>query len=269
MKHPSDPSAHASGETVTHRARPRALTHHDRETADALARAAELVQRVLADTELTALLEEQGYDAVELQAGVTLHAAAEEVFAACQQTLGELDQMDASFTAAWEHAREEYLEFRWVIRHEYTDFYTHQVLQVLDQLSDNPPEFIAQAAVSYRAAQLLQPSQPLADLGLTPERLQNAMADLRRLARLELALHAGRSRAERQRDERDLAIAMLNLWMRDFQQAAQTALGDTAPPASPRVPLHERLHRSGRVQRGSRNPRSHPRFSLRFPPSVL
>lgn len=262
-----DPSSRSPDRAACNRPSPRPLSAQDRATAAALVSAAQLVNRVIGDTDLASLLESQGYDTAELQAGVTLHAAAEEVFGTCQQALGELDRAQVEFDAAWENAREDYLEFRWLARREFADDYTQQVLQVLGTVSDDLHEFIAQAAISYRAAQLLDATQPLLAHGFGADRIHSSLAQLRRLARLELELHAGRSRAERHRDERDLAIAMLNLWMRDFERAARCAIegcADSRPPQAAAALRRRKLRPAG-VSREHRCPRFPSRFALRFP----
>lgn len=254
-----DPFAGVPDREAGIRAKPRPLSTKDRATAAALAASARLVNRVAGDASLAAVLETKGYNAAELQAGVTLQTAAEEVFDSCQQALGELDRAQAAFDFAWESAREEYLEFRWIARREYPNTYTQQMLQVVGVLSDDLHEFIAQAAISYRAAQLLKPAQPLIRYGFGPDRINAALSELRRLAQLKLALQARRAGADRHCEERDMAVAMLNLWMREFERVARVALRSGArPPAAGSRPM-ERDSGGSRPARSGRRP-----HSLRF-----
>lgn len=267
MSFPPDLPAGLPERGTSSQSPPRPLSPQDREIAAALAAAAELMNRVVDDESLAVLLRSQGYDAEELQAGVTLHTAAEEVFAECQQALGDLDQAQAAYDEAWVNAREEYLEFRWTVRSDYPDPRTQKLLRVDGTVADQMHEFIAQAAMSYRAAQLLQSSVPPPAAGFSPDRLRRALADLRLLARHELTLQARRSSAERQREERDLAVAMLNLWMRDFERATRTALGGMAHPPVSSWLFRVRPRQFGH---GLHRPRAHrfpARLRTRFPRS--
>lgn len=246
---------------------PRPLSLQDQETAAALAAAAQLVNHAAADESLATLLEGQGYNAEELQAGVTLHAAAEEVFAMCQQALGDLDRAQAAYDEAWVQAREDYVEFRWIARREYPDASTQEALQVTGVISDEVHEFIAQAAASYRAAQQLKSAAALAAQGFGPERIRSSLAELRLVAQLELALQARQSGARRQTEERDLAIAMLNLWMRDFERAARIVLRGVAHPPLTKWLGRGRSLRVGRAPQRGHSHRMAARFRLRFPRS--
>ncbi|ACB73439.1 hypothetical protein Oter_0148 [Opitutus terrae PB90-1] len=267
MSFPSDFSAGLPERGASRQSPPRPLTVQDQGTAAALAAAAELVNRVVDDASLAARLRTQGYDEEELRAGVTLHTAAEDIFAECQQALGDLDQTQADYDETWVNAREEYLEFRWAVRSDYPDPRTRKLLRVDGVVADQMHEFIAQAAMSYRAAQILQSSTAPAETEFTPERLRQALAELRLLARLEMTLQACRSNAERRREERDLAVAMLNLWMRDFERATRAALGGIAHP-----PVSSWLFRARPLElgHGLHRPRTHrfpARLRTRFPRS--
>jgi hypothetical protein len=117
--------------------------------------------------------------------------------------------------------------------------------------------------VSYRAAQNPDVAGQMEAAGFGTQQLAAALANLRRLARLDLALQATHRRAARCVDERELALAMVNLWIRDFYRAARSAIGERwRPPMAQPLP-RERKPRSARMSRAAERPGDHGRFSWR------
>lgn len=227
MNFDADSSADAQG---TAQEGDRSRSARDRSAAEALARAGKLVGRLAADGELADLMKSEGYDEAELQTGVTLQTAAEEVFETCRHAQLTLRRMQLEFATCWEAAREEYLDFRWAARNAFPDEGARRVLVVHEIVSPELQPFLAQVTVSYRAAQCPEVAGRLDVAGFGAPQLAAALANVRRLARLDLALQASHRRVLRCLDERELALAMVNLWIRDFYRAARSVMGERWRP---------------------------------------
>lgn len=237
----------------------------DGAAAAALLDAGRLVDRLVGDESLTSLMRSQGYDAAELQAGVTLQTAAEDLFRIWRQTAVAVVRMQIALSEQWETAREVYLEFRWAARNGYSVEDARGIFQVHESVSPEFQGFLTQAAASYRAAQVL-PSSVLAAAGFDAPQLAAALGNLRRLVRLERSLQAGRSRAARCRDERDLAMEMLNLWIREFHRATQRALAERRRPPATAASDRGRKLREARSIRPTEYPSLRARLAWRVPP---
>jgi hypothetical protein len=244
----------------------RPLSERDRTAALALASAGKLVGRLVADDELAELMKSQGYNQAELQTGVTLQTAAEEVFQTCRRAQVALYRMQLEFEMRWEDAREEYLDFRWAARNAFPDEEARRVLVVHETVSSELQPFLAQAAVSYRAAQSAEVVERMAEAGFGADQVAAALANVRRLARLDLALQASRNHAARCLDERELALAMVNLWIRDFYRAARCAMGERWRPPVAQPSARERKPRNVRMTRLVDRPGDSGRFVWRMPP---
>jgi hypothetical protein len=247
----------------------RPLSGRDRTAALALASAGKLIGRLVADDELAELMKTQGYDQAEFQNGVTLQTAAEEVFQTCRRAQVALYRMQLEYALRWEDAREEYIDFRWAARNAFPDEEARRVLVVHETVSPELQAFLSQAAVSYRAAQSEEIAGRMQEAGFGADQVGVALANLRRLARLDLALQASQNHAARCLDERELALAMVNLWIRDFYRAARCVLGERwRPPAAPAV-ARDRRPRNAPVKRPVERPGDPARFIWRMPPGRL
>lgn len=244
----------------------RPLSARDRTAALALASAGKLVDRLVADGELAELMKSQGYNDAEFQTGVTLQTAAEEVFQTCRRAQVALYRTQLEFAMRSEDAREEYLDFRWAARNAFPDEDARRVLVVHETVALELQPFLAQAAVSYRAAQEAGVAERMARAGFGVDQVATALANLRRLARLDLALEASQNRAARCLDERELALAMVNLWIRDFYRAARCALGERWRPPVAQPAARDRTPRNGRTERPAERPGGPARFAWRMPP---
>ncbi len=200
--------------------------------SEAIDVATRLVALVRADRPLVRLLAVHGFTLKKIEEGLALQAAAEEMVEACRSALALRDAAKAKRDEAWTSAKEEYLDFRAVARaslHNVADLASLGIAApFLPQLN----AFVAQALGSYRAAQRLSSARILASEGFSPGRISDAVNFLGQLTDLEALVVGAESRLRHFVDEREMAIVMLNLWVRDLLKAMRVALGKTRRPPS-------------------------------------
>lgn len=211
---------------------PRPLSERDRAAAETLLASTRVIRSVFADPLLKAGLEERGYDAREIQTGLTLQAAAEEEFVSCQTLLGSLDAATAAFEEAWVGAREEYVEFRGAVRALYDQAICARSFKVYGIVAPQLPEFVVQAVASYSAVLENGLGEALVNRGFDAFRMCGDVAELRTLLELDAAVRNTRAALASRLDRRDVAIGMFNLWIRDLLQNARLVTGVTYRPPS-------------------------------------
>lgn len=216
-----------SSSSLPPRARPRPLSLPEQMTAQTILAAKQTVTNVFADPLLRAALFDRGYDDAEIRAGATLQTAAESEFVNCQLALGARDAAADAFAAVWTTTREEYMEFRGVVRRLFAESVCVNAFRVGGQIEPQLGEFVAQALTSYAMA-LGSPS--LAEQGYDTERLCAATAELKQLLELDIRLQTIDAALKRQLDNRDLAVAMYNVWVRALIQQVRLVSGIALHP---------------------------------------
>ncbi len=220
----------------------------ERAAAEVIAAAAQLMQRIQADGDLSARLLPLGYGPAEFVTGITLQVAAEDMADLCHVAWESLLATVAERDALWLSAREDYLEFRETVRLECAEPGALRTLHVTGTMAGLLPDFVAQAAASYRAAKLPRFSVMLASRGFPATRLADTTDLLQQLVRLEELLASTHERVQRLLEERAVAVGMLNAWIRDLLKSMRVALDRTCHPPA---------------QRACGNPRNTPVVRLR------
>lgn len=238
-----------SSSSLPPRATPRPLSLHEQVTAQTILSAKQTVTNVFTDPLLRAALFDRGYDDVEIRAGVTLQTAAESEFVSCQLALGARDAAAEAFAAVWTTTREEYVEFRGVVRRLFAESVCVNAFKVGGQIKPQLNEFVAQALTSYAMA---LGSPLLAEQGFDTERLCAATAELKQLLELDMRLQTIDAALKRQLDNRDLAVAMYNVWVRELIQQVRLVSGialhppwlGEIPAANPVCDVHDSRRRT-------------------------
>lgn len=216
------------------RATPRPLSPGEQQAAQTILSAKQTVSDVFKNPLLRAALFERGYDDVEIKAGLTLQTAAESEFVNCQMALGCRDAAADALTAVWTATREEYVEFRGAVRMLFDESVCGSTFKVDRHLAPQLSEFVAQALTSYAMA---LGNSPLAEQGFDTKRLCVATAALKQLLELDLRLQVIDAALQQQLDNRDLAVAMFNVWVRELIQQVRLVSGIARrPPWAPEVP---------------------------------
>lgn len=213
---------------------PRPLSPGEQLAAQTILSAKQTVADVFTNPLLRAALFDRGYDDAEVRAGVTLQAAAESEFVNCQLARGSRDAAADAFAAVWIATREEYVEFRGVVRMLFDEAVCVSMFHVHGQLAPQLGEFVGQALTSYAMA---LGNSALAEQGFDTERLCAATAELKQMLELDRRLQDIDSALKQQLDNRDLAVAMYNLWVRELIQQVRLASGIALrPPHSCAIP---------------------------------
>lgn len=219
---------------------PRPLSPREQMTAQTILSAKQTVASVFADTSLRAALFERGYDDTEIRSGEALQAAAESEFVNCQLALGSRDAAADALEAAWLTTRETYVEFRGLVRELFEEEVCASVFRVHGQLAPQMNEFVAQALTSYAMA---LGNTELAQNGFAAERLCAATAELKQLLELEARLRNIDAALKPQLDNRELAVAMYNVWVRELIQQIRLVSGIAfRPPSIGGIPAASSVH---------------------------
>ncbi len=209
----------------------RPLSARDRVAAEALAKSLHAVCGILGDAVLTAGLRGRGYDVNAFQTGLTLRNAAEDVFVTYQTALSAYDRAADKFEEEWVQAREDYLEFRSMARSN-SDGVAAVEFRVNGTVMPEFDGFIAQADASYASAQVPSLAAVLARHGFDAAKIVALTSQLRSLVELHATLDRLQAGVKRQLDERDIALSVFNLWVRELLQHARMVAGATFRPPS-------------------------------------
>ena len=101
--------------------------------------------------------------------------------------------------------------------------------------------FVAQAGASYAAAQAPRFADTLARQGFDAGKLATLAGELRSLVALKSALDSLQAGVERQLDDRDIALAMFNLWVRELLQQARLVAGAVNRPPTDGASLRRQM----------------------------
>jgi hypothetical protein len=216
-----------SSSSLPPRVTPRPLSALDQVAAQTILSAKKTVADVFADPLLRAALFDRGYDDTEIRAGEALQTAAESEFVSCQLALGSRDAAADAFATAWMTTREEYVEFRGLVRSLYDEAFCARVFHVKGAVAPQLSEFIAQALTSYAFA---LGRLELAEHGFDTVRLCAATAELKQLLELDMRLQTIDEALKQQLDNRELSVAMYNMWVRELIQQVRIVSGIALHP---------------------------------------
>ncbi len=200
--------------------------------ARAIASALELITKLRADAGLVALLAADDPEEGSLETGEVLAIAAEEQLERCEKGVAEFEILAVERDEAWIDAREQYLEFREWARSVCMEISWERKLHITAKVRRALPEFVVQAGASYRAARkwLVAPGRKRGVFD--GSRILRALEELRNLKELDRRVARARRACERSRDEREIAVGMLNFWVRALLRQIRRKLGRTRhPPA--------------------------------------
>jgi len=229
-----------SSSSLPPRATPRPLSIPEQVTAQTILSAKQTVTNVFADPLLRAALFDRGYDDGEIRAGAALQTAAESEFVSCQLAFGARDAAAEALATVWMSTREEYVEFRSVVRRLFAEPVCVNAFKVGGQIEPQLSEFVVQALTSYAMA-LGSPS--LAEHGFDTKRLCAATAELKQLLELDMRLQNIDAALKRRLDNRDLAVAMYNVWVRELIQQVRLVSGIAMrPPWLGEIPAAHPVH---------------------------
>lgn len=199
---------------------PRALSSPERLAAEALLATKKSVARVFEDPLLTTALRSRDYDRDALAYGDTLAAAAEAEFVNCQAVLGELDEATRAFEEAWTTTRDDYMEFRGVIRSLFAPSECAALFNVYGQIAAQLTPFTAQATLSYTRALDIK---ALERAGYDESWLHSALSALQNLVELDATVRQRAALAAEKSAARNHSLARYMSWARALVQEARAA----------------------------------------------
>ncbi|HYD84922.1 MAG TPA: hypothetical protein VEA63_12745, partial [Opitutus sp.] len=180
-----DPSAAAPLSFFPASTSPRPYSTEGRAAEEAIAAAGRVVEQILGDAPLLALLAARGIGSTEVQRGAALHILAQQACETCQGHLGALDAAHEARALALASAREDYLDFRRAVKAACA----HDSVRDPLEASVNPHQslraFVVQATASYLAALKTLPPALIAQHGFNLTRTNAALARVQRLVVLD------------------------------------------------------------------------------------
>jgi hypothetical protein len=183
-----------------------------------------MIEKALTNPAIVALLAPRGYDEAELKAGLVLCQAAQKAFNLRQNSLGSVSEAKKARDAAWETARDEFVEYRSTVQAKYEDAPTRRALGAAGKVSRDLQKFVTQATAAYEAGQQPPFAGPLAKRSFTPARMAAALAGLETLTKLDNDFAAAGGESGGFVEDRDGAMAKMRTWLREFRANAILAL---------------------------------------------
>jgi len=201
---------------------PRALSSHERLAADILLVAQQSVVRVFGDPLLASLLIKRGYDGAAIAQGTELGTVAEAEFVQCQLAQTELDQAVSALDEAWTATREDYVEFRGIIRSLFAPSECATLFNVSGQIARSLPQFTAQATLSYTRALEIR---TLERAGYDVSWLHSALTALQNLIKLDSIVRHRTELVAQKSAARNRAFEHYTSWVGTLIQEARAVSG--------------------------------------------
>lgn len=212
---------------------PRALSSSDRLAAESLITAKQSVISVFEDPLLKIALHDRGYDRVAIASGEELGLTAEAEFVQCQVALDELDEAKNAFQETWTATREDYVEFRGIIRSLFAPSECSSLFNVYGQIAPELIQFTAQATISYTRALEIR---TLERAGYDVSWLHTALGALQNLIELDAVVRQRTTRAAQKSAARNRALAQYTSWVSKLiLEARRVTSGLQKPPARARA----------------------------------
>ena len=189
-----------------------------------IADAKEMIDTARGSPAIVALLAPVGYPDTELQAGLKLHAAAQEAFAGRQSSLGGKGEAKSAHDSTSDAARGEFADYRMTVQANFKPGAARVALGASGKMPGAQDKFITLARSAYTAAQQAPYADTLAKSGFTAARLQAALDAVEQLSQQTSAQDGAVGAAKGATDERNAAFAALQAWVGKFRQLARLAL---------------------------------------------
>lgn len=199
---------------------PRALSSHERLAAEVLLVAQQSVARVFEDPLLTSALRHRGYDGAAVIHGAELGSVAETEFVQCQIARNELDQATNALEEAWTATREDYVEFRGIIRSLFAPSECASLFNVSGQIAPHLEQFTAQATLSYTRALEIR---TLERAGYDVSWLHSALNALQNLIELDTIVRQRTALVAEKSAARNRALEQYTSWVGTLIQEARSA----------------------------------------------
>lgn len=197
----------------------------DQVIADKITAAAQYLDTVVGDAEISALLAARGYDEQKLKAGRTLQAAAQAAFTHRQTMLAAQGHATAGLSGSTATAREMYIDFRETVR-AITTFTASDrtALKVTGTIPADKQIMITAARASYQAAQAEPYASILATYGYPAAAIAAALAALDAQSAADTDQNSAIGSATKATADRNAAVKALDAYMKQIKGIAKVAL---------------------------------------------
>jgi len=203
---------------------PRHRAEQDQSIANAITEAFELLAVAQSDPETGPLMAAKGYDAPELQNGVTLQAAAQDTFNARQQAIAKRDAASEAFDTAEKAARQTYADFRETARIMFSAATDRSALGLNGAVPKDLQKFITTATASYNAAKAAAYVPVLAKVDFPATKVTAELAAVKKLGELHSKFDTADGDAATATTNRDTAYKAMAKWMSEYRRLAKIAL---------------------------------------------
>jgi hypothetical protein len=186
-----------------------------------------MIERVLADGEITALLNKVGYDGSELGQGQMLCQHAQASFDACQKALLAQSQAEAAFKRAYQSARTAFMRYRSASQPVVKTAMLRYELALEGKLPSDAFKFAAIANSGYKVA-FNTPVflSSLQQSGVPVSYLEDGCSSLESFFHADDAHEKAKAITIDATIECDLAMQRLENWIKYFCQDVKTVLRD-------------------------------------------
>jgi len=197
----------------------------DQIVAEKITAAAQYLEIVKTDPEISELLAERGYDAAKLADGSTLQKAAQAAFTQRQTMLAAQGHATAGLSGSTAAAREMYIDFRDTVR-SITDFTASDrtALKVTGTVPFDKQKMITAARASYQAAQAEPYASVLAIYGYPAGAITKALKALDAYSKADTDQNSAVGDAVKATADRNAAVKALDAYMKQIRGIAKVAL---------------------------------------------
>lgn len=202
-------------------ARPR--DPQDREIANGITAAKQMITVLEDDPEVRAPLESRGYDEDEVSLGSSLQIAAQTTFNARQAAMGEQESTAEMLKDQFADARTAYIDFRRIARKKFTAQGDRTKLALTGPVPKDMQRFITVATTSYTEAGKAPYLADLTKKGYSAATLTNLAGELNALGETASKQKKAAGAAQKATKSRDNAYGLLESWMSELRATAKVA----------------------------------------------
>ncbi len=213
-----------SAETSDSKRKVRHRAEQDKIIANDITEAKQIIHSVGLNPAIAEIMVAHGYDKVSLDAGLNLQAKAQERFEGRQKSLGDQLEATRKLREAEAIAHSYYRDFRAIARALFTDDADRISLGLHGRVPRDRQLFITLAHTSYASAQSEPYRSHLARYGYIAKDLERDIASLSRLITLDDTQNAAIGAAIKATSDRNIAVADLRVWIRQFRRIAKFTL---------------------------------------------
>lgn len=197
----------------------------DQQIADKITAAAQYLDTVEGDAEISALLATRGYTTAKLAEGHSLQKAAQSAFTQRQIALAAQGQATAGMSGSASAARDMVLDFRETVRSISTFTASDRTaLKVNGTLPADKQKMITLARASYQAARQEPYAVALATYGFPAATLDAAVAALDAYSKADTDQNNAIGAAVKATADRNAAVKELDAYMKQLRGLAKVAL---------------------------------------------